>query len=113
MSQRGTLVILVAGISFTGHVPAAHEINDDRSDPGKAVAWPDVHEDFNQYGEAAERMIRSLGVDPGRYAEFLDQDLRRSLGLSSGVFFAREDITRLHETQVDYLVGLSPAEKRD
>jgi len=101
-------------------------------------------EDFNEYGEAAQRMIRSLGVDPGRYAEFIDQDLHRSLGLRSGVFFAkesfgtdrlvagegqpswreflaktplspaaREDITRLHETQVDYLAGLSPAQKRD
>lgn len=101
-------------------------------------------EDFNQYGEAAQRMIRSLGVDPGRYAEFVDQDLHRSLGLRNGVFFnqetfgmdrlvagpgepswreflaktplsqvAREDITRLHETQVDYLLGLSPEEKRD
>ena len=101
-------------------------------------------ENFNKYGEAAQRMIRSLGIDPARYAEFVDRDLHRSLGLSRSVFFgwetfgkdrlvagvgelswqeflaktplsqvAREDIARLHETQVDYLAGLSPEEKRD
>jgi spermidine dehydrogenase len=47
-------------------------------------------EDFNQYSEAAQRMIRSLGVDPGRYAEFVDQDLHSSLGLRNSVFFNQE-----------------------
>jgi spermidine dehydrogenase len=101
-------------------------------------------EDFNEYGEPAQRMIRSLGIDPGRYAEFADQDLHRSLGLDNGVFFAREtfgtdrlvggqgqpswreflartplsptareDISRLHETRVDYMAGMSLDEKRE
>ena len=100
--------------------------------------------DFNAYGEPAQRLIRSLGIDPTRYADFLAEDLHGSLGLSNGVFFdretfgtdrlvtgegdlswreflaktplsqlAREDIARLYETKLDYLAGLSPAEKRD
>jgi spermidine dehydrogenase len=99
-------------------------------------------EDFHRYGEPAQRMIRSLGIDPERYSEFIDQDLHNEL--RSGVFFAketfgtdrlvpgtgepswdeflektplsdsaREDIARLHETEVDYLAGLSLDEKRD
>ena len=47
-------------------------------------------EDFNQYGRDAQRMIRSLGIDPSRYHEFQDQDLHRKLNLRSGVFFSRE-----------------------
>ena len=47
-------------------------------------------QDFHQYGEAAQRMIRSLGIDPERYTEFIDRDLHRSMGLRNGVFFAEE-----------------------
>jgi spermidine dehydrogenase len=47
-------------------------------------------EDFNQYGAPAQRMIRALGIEPERYAEFFDQDLHRSLDLHRGVFFSRE-----------------------
>jgi spermidine dehydrogenase len=47
-------------------------------------------EDFNAYGEPAQRLIRSLGIDTDRYAEFADQNLYRSLGLRRGVFFAEE-----------------------
>jgi len=47
-------------------------------------------QDFNQYGEAAKRMMGSLGIEPSRYAEFLDQELHNSLGLQRGVFFDRE-----------------------
>jgi spermidine dehydrogenase len=101
-------------------------------------------EDFNQYGAPAQHMLRSLGIDPERYSEFLDEDLHRSLGLQRGMFFDREtfgtdrlvagkgkpdwreflaktplsktaqaDIARLYETRVDYMAGLSQAEKRD
>ena len=101
-------------------------------------------EDFDQYGEAAKRMMGSLGIEPSRYAEFVDRDLYNSLGLQRGMFFdretfgtdrlvagtgrpswrefltktpltesAREDIARLHESQVDYLAGLSREQKRD
>ncbi len=44
-------------------------------------------EDFNEYGEAAQRMIRSLGIDPSRYGEFVDRELYPSLGLRDGFFF--------------------------
>jgi len=47
-------------------------------------------ENFNQYGEPAQRLIRSLGIDPGRYSEFADRDLHRSLGLGNSIFFAEE-----------------------
>ena len=101
-------------------------------------------EDFDQYGEAAKRMMGSLGIEPSRYAEFVDRDLYSSLGLQRGMFFdretfgtdrlvadtgkpswrefltktpltesARDDIVRLHESQVDYLAGLSREQKRD
>jgi spermidine dehydrogenase len=100
--------------------------------------------DYSNYGEAAKRMMGSLGIEPSRYAEFVDRDLYNSLGLQRGMFFdretfgtdrlvagtgrpswrdflartplsrnAREDIARLRESQVDYLAGLSPEQKRD
>ena len=47
-------------------------------------------QDFNEYGEAAKRMMGSLGIEPSRYAEFLDQELHDSLGLQRGIFFDRE-----------------------
>ncbi len=101
-------------------------------------------EDFNDYGEPAQRLIRSLGIDPGRYSEFADRDLYRSFGMHNGVFFASEafgsdsmvvgsgergwreflartplsktaqkDIARLYESDIDYMDGLSPEQKRD
>jgi len=101
-------------------------------------------ENFNKYGDAAQRMIRSLGINPGRYAEFFDRDLHRSHNLRRGVFFnretfgtdrlvagrgepswgkflaktplsgvAREDITRLYESNTDYLAGFNQEQKRD
>ncbi len=47
-------------------------------------------QDYNQYGEAAKRMMGSLGIEPSRYAEFADQELHSSLGLQRGIFFDRE-----------------------
>jgi len=47
-------------------------------------------EDFNQYGDAAHRLIRSLGIDPGRFGEFSDWELYKSLGLKNSIFFAEE-----------------------
>jgi spermidine dehydrogenase len=99
-------------------------------------------EDFSAYDEPSQALIRELGIDVGRYAEFHDAALYPSLGLSRGVFFdeetfgvdrlvvghdelepreflartplsepARRDIARLYEDPVDYLPGLSLAEK--
>ena len=47
-------------------------------------------EDFRYYGEAAQRLIRELGIEVERYSEFLDEDLYASLGLRRGVFFDEE-----------------------
>ncbi len=47
-------------------------------------------ENFHKYGEAAQRMIRSLGIAPERFSEFVDADLHNSLGLQNGVFFTKE-----------------------
>ncbi len=47
-------------------------------------------EDFRYYGEAAQRLIRELGIEVERYSEFLDENLYASLGLRRGVFFDEE-----------------------
>ena len=47
-------------------------------------------EDFNEYGEAAQRMMGSLGIEPSRYDEFMDRELHDSLGLQRGIFFGQE-----------------------
>ena len=101
-------------------------------------------EDFNDYGEAAQSLIRDLGIDVDRYSEFTNEEVFRSRGMGRGVFFdretfgedrllvrergaswtdflaqaplsedARRDIARLYEDEVDYLPGLTLAEKRD
>jgi spermidine dehydrogenase len=47
-------------------------------------------EDLSAYDEPSQAMIRELGIDVGRYAEFHDADLYPSLGLRGGVFFDKE-----------------------
>lgn len=46
--------------------------------------------DYSSYGAAAKRLIRELGIEPGRYSEYADQQIYRKLGLRRGVFFDRE-----------------------
>ena len=43
-----------------------------------------------QYGEAAKELLRELGVEIGRFETAFERTLYSSLGLSRGVFFARE-----------------------
>jgi spermidine dehydrogenase len=47
-------------------------------------------EDFSAYDQPSRALIRDLGIDVGRYAEFHDADLYPSQGLSGGVFFDEE-----------------------
>jgi spermidine dehydrogenase len=47
-------------------------------------------EDFSAYDEPSQALIRELGIDVGRYAEFNHAELYPSLGLSRGVFFDEE-----------------------
>jgi len=47
-------------------------------------------EDLSAYDGPSQTMIRELGIDVGRYAEFHDADLYPSLGLRPGVFFDEE-----------------------
>jgi spermidine dehydrogenase len=47
-------------------------------------------EDLNAYDEPSQEMIRELGIDVGRFAEFHDAELYPSLGLRPGVFFDEE-----------------------
>ena len=42
------------------------------------------------YGPEAKGMLRALGIDYHRFEQYFDTDLYPSLGLSRGVFFARE-----------------------
>jgi len=101
-------------------------------------------ENYDEYGRAARRMFRHLGIDPTRYGEFAGQHLFESRGLSRGIFLDREtfgedrlvvrrqgeswadylarmplsegaqrSIAQLHEEDVDYLSGMTRAQKRD
>jgi spermidine dehydrogenase len=47
-------------------------------------------EDLSAYDDASQAMIRELGIDVRRYAEFHDAELYPSLGLRPGVFFDQE-----------------------
>jgi len=47
-------------------------------------------EDLSAYDEASQAMIRELGIDVGRYAEFHEAELYPSLGLRRGIFFDEE-----------------------
>jgi len=47
-------------------------------------------EDLSLYDEASQAMIRELGIDVGRYAEYHDAELYPSLGLRRGIFFDEE-----------------------
>ncbi len=47
-------------------------------------------EDLNAYDAPSQEMIRELGIDVARYAEFNDAELYPSLGLRPGVFFDEE-----------------------
>src|SRR6266446_4146016 len=46
------------------------------------------------YSEVAKGLLRDLGVDVARFETAFDRGLYRSLGLSRGVFFARETFGR-------------------
>jgi spermidine dehydrogenase len=47
-------------------------------------------EDLSAYDRPSQAMIRELGIDVGRYAEFHDAELYPALGLRGGVFFDEE-----------------------
>jgi spermidine dehydrogenase len=47
-------------------------------------------EDFSAYDEPSQALIRDLGIDVSRYAEYNDEELYPSLGLRGGVFFDEE-----------------------
>jgi spermidine dehydrogenase len=65
-------------------------------------------EDLSAYDEPSQEMIRELGIDVRRYAEFHDAELYPSLGLRPGVFFDKETFA------VDRLVvGQDELELRD
>jgi spermidine dehydrogenase len=42
------------------------------------------------YSYVSRALVEELGIDVGRYPEFVDRDLYRKLGLSSAMFFDRE-----------------------
>ena len=47
-------------------------------------------ENFNRYSEAGRRLMKALGVEVERYADFHDSQLYKSAGLHRSVFFDRE-----------------------
>src|SRR5579862_551004 len=93
------------------------------------------------YSYAAKALVRELGIDVERNAEFLNRDLEEKYKLTTGTFFdrehfgqdrlvtgnprmpdffknaplseaARKDLIRLHGKNPDYLHGLGEEEKR-
>jgi spermidine dehydrogenase len=93
------------------------------------------------YSYCAKALIRELGVEVQRNAEFINRDLERKYGLAAGTFFdkehfgedrlvkgnprlpqffakaplsdsARKDLVRLHGKNPDYMAGASTHEKR-
>ncbi len=78
-------------------------------------------ENYDAYGRAARRLLRSLEIDITRYGEFLDRDLYDSLNMRGGVFFGRETfgtdrlvVERKDESRADFLARtpLSEAARR-
>jgi spermidine dehydrogenase len=47
-------------------------------------------EDFNEYGPAAQRLVRALGIDPTRFGDFSEKELYDDLQLRKATFFGRE-----------------------
>ncbi len=93
------------------------------------------------YSYAAKSLVKELGIEVERNAEFLNHDLEAKYGLSAGTFFdkehfgedrlvrgnprlpdffgkapvsdaARRDLIRVHGKNPDYMAGMSVEEKR-
>ena len=93
------------------------------------------------YSYAAKSLVKELGIEVERNAEFLNHDLEQKYGLAAGTFFdkehfgedrlvrgnphlpdffakaplsdaARKDLIRLHGKNPDYMAGMSADEKR-
>ncbi len=93
------------------------------------------------YSYAAKSLVKELGIEVERNAEFLNHDLEQKYGLAAGTFFdkehfgedrlvrgnphlpdffakaplsdaARKDLIRLHGKNPDYMAGMSAHEKR-
>ena len=43
-----------------------------------------------QFSPAAKRLLKELGIEPGRFYEYFDQDYFKSRGLGRGVYFTAE-----------------------
>lgn len=165
-SQEYDLVVVGAGISG---LTAAYIFHRDL-DPGARILILDNHDDFGghakrneftyqgrtfigyggtmlieapaTYPEVSKRVIRELGIDTGRRAEFHHDNLFTSVGAGLGSFFdsetfgadylatggfgyteaigdaplsaeARRELERLFADEEDYLAGMSPAERRE
>jgi spermidine dehydrogenase len=95
----------------------------------------------NTYPDVAKQVVRELGIDPDRYDEFHHKELFASLDIGRGIFFDKEnfgadhlavlknglneamsdaplsestrvELERLFADEEDYLVGMTPAERR-
>ncbi len=47
-------------------------------------------ENFNEYGPAAQRLVRAMGIDPTRFGDFSEKELYDDLKLRKATFFGRE-----------------------
>ncbi len=75
-------------------------------------------EDYDTYGRAARRLLRSLGIDVTRDGELRDRDLYNSLDMRGGFFFDRETfgsdrlvVERDGESRADFLARTPLSER--
>jgi spermidine dehydrogenase len=99
--RNARILILDNHDDFGGHAKRNEFTLDDRLIIGYGGSQS-MQSPRTLYSDAAKGLLRELGVDIGRFDTAFDQTLYSSLGLSRGIFFAREAFGR------DVLVAQDP-----
>ena len=139
VDPNARILILDNHDDFGGHAKRNEFTLDDRMYIGYGGTM--LMESPKAYPAVAKQVIRELGIDTDRRSEFYHEDLYSSLGMGNGSFFdketfgadylatggyvsseslgdaplsasARAELERLFADEIDYLEGMSPAERR-